>query len=252
MLRFYKKLEENFLNLSGFSKYLIYGVTEIILLVVGVVIALQVNSWGEQRNNSELEKYYLGALQEQVAKDIDDVKSVIEHNSSVLDGINSLLTLAKENKSISDESSMLNWASIFITSGTNPNTIVFDDMKSSGRINLVSSPGLRFQIQEYYDYIEEAHADAAANTQLIYRWFNEYFINFGTDINTLYSTISPTIVEVNSYNPTEITPDNITPVIDRLSVLYTLTELNISRHFNSLELAKNLEIELTHHLEEID
>ncbi|MGB0346120.1 MAG: DUF6090 family protein [Balneolaceae bacterium] len=111
---------------------MIYGVTEIILLVVGVVIALQVNSWGEQRNNSELEKYYLDALNEQVAKDIIDIADVIAHNSSVLEGINNLLTLAKENKSISDESSMTYWASIFITSGTNPNTIVFDDMKSSG------------------------------------------------------------------------------------------------------------------------
>ena len=87
MLRYYKKLEENFLNLSGFSKFLIYGVTEIILLVVGVVIALQVNSWGEQRNNSELEKYYLEALNEQVAKDIIDIEDVIAHNSSVLEGI---------------------------------------------------------------------------------------------------------------------------------------------------------------------
>ncbi|MGB0346119.1 MAG: hypothetical protein ACPGGA_01465 [Balneolaceae bacterium] len=62
----------------------------------------------------------------------------------------------------------------------------------------------------------------------MYRWFNDYSINFGADINTLYSTISPTIVEVNSYNPTEIIPENITPVIERLSVLYTLTELNTS------------------------
>lgn len=247
MLRFYKKLEQNFLNLSGLTKFLIYSVSEIILLVVGVVIALQVNTWGQQRNDRELEKYYLQALQEQVEKDIIDIEEVIEYDDGILDAINNLLTLAKENKSISDEAAMSYWVALFISTGTNPNTIVFEDMKSSGRINLISSPDIRFQIQEYYDYTLEAHADVADNTQLIYRWFNDYFVSGGADINSLYSSISSTIVEVDSFEPSIFIDENKEDIIDRLTARYTLTELNLGRHYNSLELAKELTEELSLH-----
>lgn len=251
MLRYYKKLEENFLNLSGLSKYLIYGVTEIILLVVGVVIALQVNNWGQQRNDRELEKYYLEALHEQVSNDIIDIERVIEHDSDVLEAINGLLTKIKENESSSDEASIAYIRDIFTTTGTNPNTIVFEDMKSSGRINLVSSPDLRFQIQEYYDYIEEAHEDVASNTQLMYRWYNDYVISKDSDINSLYNTISPTIVEVTPYEDILVNDEIINQFIQRLSVRFGLTEFNLARHFNSLEMANELKESLEAYLREI-
>lgn len=252
MFRYYKKLEENFLNLSGLSKYLIYGITEIILLVVGVVIALQVNNWGQQRNDQELEKYYLEALHEEVKKDINDIQEVIEYDIVRLNAVNSLLTLIKEKKSISDDSTKQLWGAILITNGINPNTIVFEDMKSTGRLRLLSSTELRFQIQEYYEYIIEAKNDAEGNTRLIYQWVNEFFIQQGIDINSLYKILSPTIVEVDPYHSDFFTPDNYNDIVERLTVRYTLTELNQNRYYNAIEMAKALEEELSLYLEELD
>lgn len=174
MLRFYKKLEENFLNLSGFSKYLIYGVTEIILLVVGVVIALQVNSWGQQRNDRELEVFYLTGIQNQVETDIVGISTFIENKNHQLNGINFLLSTINKDHNYPDSVIMDYWSEVILLSSFTVNTSLFDDLKSSGRLNVISSDELRINIQSYYAELVNAKTIQIRNDDLIYTWFNTF------------------------------------------------------------------------------
>ncbi|MDX1591318.1 MAG: DUF6090 family protein [Balneolaceae bacterium] len=43
-------------------KYILYAIGEILLVVIGILIALQVNNWNEQRKRQNEEKQYLAAL----------------------------------------------------------------------------------------------------------------------------------------------------------------------------------------------
>ena len=49
MIKFFRKIRQKLLSENKFSKYLIYAIGEIILVVIGILIALQINNWNEER-----------------------------------------------------------------------------------------------------------------------------------------------------------------------------------------------------------
>ena len=49
MIKFFRKIRQRLLTENKFSKYLIYAIGEIILVVIGILIALQINNWNENR-----------------------------------------------------------------------------------------------------------------------------------------------------------------------------------------------------------
>ena len=53
MLHFFRKIRHKLLTENRFSKYLLYGIGEIILVVIGILIALQVDKWNQARENEE-------------------------------------------------------------------------------------------------------------------------------------------------------------------------------------------------------
>ena len=53
MLRFFYQFRQSLFTENKFSKYILYAVGEIILVVIGILIALQINNWNEDRINSQ-------------------------------------------------------------------------------------------------------------------------------------------------------------------------------------------------------
>jgi len=49
MLTFFRRIRKGFLVGGRASKYLLYAIGEIALVVIGILIALQVNNWNEER-----------------------------------------------------------------------------------------------------------------------------------------------------------------------------------------------------------
>lgn len=55
MLVFFRKIRQKLLSQNRVTQYLAYAIGEIILVVIGILIALQVNNWNENRKNGEIE-----------------------------------------------------------------------------------------------------------------------------------------------------------------------------------------------------
>ena len=53
MIKFFRKIRQKLLEQNRVSKYLIYALGEIILVVIGILIALQINNWNENRQNKK-------------------------------------------------------------------------------------------------------------------------------------------------------------------------------------------------------
>jgi len=53
MIKFYRKIRQKLLTENKFSKYLIYAIGEIVLVVIGILIALTINNWNEQRKTNQ-------------------------------------------------------------------------------------------------------------------------------------------------------------------------------------------------------
>ena len=79
MINFFKKIRKKLLSKNKFSSYIIYAVGEIILVVVGILIALQINNWNESRKQRlhkiELVKLLITDLEDRKAENIADRNS---------------------------------------------------------------------------------------------------------------------------------------------------------------------------------
>jgi len=67
MIKFFNKIRQKMLTQNKFSNYLLYGFGEILLVVIGILIALQINNWNENNKNRSAEKEY----QKELLKDFE-------------------------------------------------------------------------------------------------------------------------------------------------------------------------------------
>ena len=62
MIKFFRKIRQKLLSENKFRNYLIYALGEILLVMVGILLALQVNNWNENRKTNEQESELLKSL----------------------------------------------------------------------------------------------------------------------------------------------------------------------------------------------
>ena len=80
MLRFFRNIRQKLIEKDEIRKYLVYAVGEILLVVIGILIALQVNNWNEE---NKLEQQINGVLTE-INNDLIQNKVELEENALVL------------------------------------------------------------------------------------------------------------------------------------------------------------------------
>tara|TARA_B100000949_G_scaffold214142_1_gene209453 strand:+ start:7695 stop:7895 length:201 start_codon:yes stop_codon:yes gene_type:complete len=59
MIKFFRKIRQRLLIENRFTKYLLYALGEIILVVLGILIALQINNWNQEQKDHKAEITYL-------------------------------------------------------------------------------------------------------------------------------------------------------------------------------------------------
>lgn len=77
MIKFFRKIRKNFLNQGKTSKYLLYAIGEIILVVIGILIALQINTWNEERKSTNVKHNYYNQIVVDLNKEIENINSRI-------------------------------------------------------------------------------------------------------------------------------------------------------------------------------
>ncbi|PWG06468.1 DUF6090 family protein [Polaribacter aquimarinus] len=74
MIKFFRKIRQKLLVEKSFNKYLFYAVGEIILVVIGILIALQINNWNEEQNNEQKVIKILKQVQKDLLNDIQEAQ----------------------------------------------------------------------------------------------------------------------------------------------------------------------------------
>jgi len=88
MIKFFRKIRHKLLTENKFSKYLLYAIGEIILVVIGILIALQVNNFNENQKLESIKQNYFKQIiidLVQQNKYLLDQKAFLESNISLYD-----------------------------------------------------------------------------------------------------------------------------------------------------------------------
>ncbi|MFT5762098.1 MAG: hypothetical protein ACI8WA_001222, partial [Polaribacter sp.] len=73
MIKFFRKIRYDLMEKNKTGKYLKYAIGEIILVVVGILIALQINNWNAEKKTAITELKILEVMQKNLNSDLRDI-----------------------------------------------------------------------------------------------------------------------------------------------------------------------------------
>jgi hypothetical protein len=124
--------------------------------MIGILLALQVNNWNEQRKNQKKEESILQGLHAEFRNSKEKLQATIQHHEAILGTSKALMNLFNEPDSI-----LITYNLDSIMERTldyrdfSPSQSVIEDLISSGNFNLISSENLRLLIFEWESDVEE-------------------------------------------------------------------------------------------------
>ena len=147
MIKFFRRIRQKMLTENKFSKYLFYAIGEIILVVIGILIALQINNWNEERKENAVIETYLKSMLVDLKNDVNRFDGIIENlNKQIKTNSSILVSKGYQKKSI--DSIVLTITSYFTDYKIVDQT--FQKIKNSGLANQLGSKELNDAINNYY------------------------------------------------------------------------------------------------------
>ncbi|UCD60783.1 MAG: hypothetical protein JSV59_13070 [Flavobacteriaceae bacterium] len=188
MIKFFRKIRQKLLSENKFSKYLLYAIGEIILVMVGILLALQVNNWNEERKDNKTRTEILTSLIGDLEEDRVSLKNHAKYDSLRTIAANLILDTLK-GKPIEYSAKELTNLDIHFYYRKNVGQVLTGDWKHdfSHMLNLLIANDLSFQPRDmtYKALIQGDNATLIKDRTLensISQYYNHvYYLNRGED-----------------------------------------------------------------------
>ena len=148
MIKFFRKIRQRFISEGKLSKYLIYAIGEIVLVVIGILIALQINNWNESRKQDNEVAGYLELMVQELREDVEFYDLLKERGirriaklSALTNGQFDVVDLKDTPELISMNYDARNFGTAYMT------------LKQNGDLNKLYNAGLRDEMVTYYEEI---------------------------------------------------------------------------------------------------
>ncbi|MDG1277850.1 MAG: DUF6090 family protein [Algoriphagus sp.] len=160
MISFLRKIRQKLLSQNRVSQYLAYALGEIFLVVIGILIALQINTWNQQRIENEEESEILFGLKEEFEINLKEINYSININTKVTEDCLKLTQIIRSN-SIGNNAELID--DLLVRIGTfnsfDAQTGVASEIVNSGKLILLKNDALRTQIVNWLTLLIDQEED---------------------------------------------------------------------------------------------
>ncbi len=156
MIKFFRNIRQKLLIEGKTGNYLKYAIGEIVLVVIGILIALQVNNWNGKLEEKQIEQRLLISLKKEIATNIDHFIYIIDfHNNSRLMTIELLKEFGNSNRNINEIilDSLVEYATAPVT--INPQLGVVKSVISTGDIKLIKNDSIIHFVTKFEDEVND-------------------------------------------------------------------------------------------------
>jgi len=153
VITLFRRIRQKLIDSGSFTKYLLYAIGEILLVVIGILIALQVNNWNEERNDvAEAEQ-----LTERLINDISNDKERLNYRITFFKTVMDFATQANEETELKKASDVYEkWEyllAVFHTSQTwpfMPADATYNEIQNSGLLGYLGESDIQNLLSSYY------------------------------------------------------------------------------------------------------
>ena len=194
MLTFFRRIRKELLGEGSASKYFLYAIGEILLVMIGILLALQVNNWNEERKKEAIEKDLLLGIKENILGNIEYLNAEIQRNRRLMNSAQVALN-ALDNDLPHHDSLDVHFARSSRIWNISFPRASFETLKSEG-LRLIDSKELREQVINLFekDYIslenftEKKGDDFSANI-LFPAFMRNFRLGFGLAVPNNYDSL---------------------------------------------------------------
>jgi hypothetical protein len=150
MIKLFRNIRQNLLAEGKTTRYLKYAIGEIILVVIGILIALSINNWNTNHSNKKGEAFYLEKLHRNFEQDTLNLSRRLDEVESSLLALHSLkLEIADSSLQRFSKPQIL--YTLLGTYGFSPETSTFDNLIATGKLELIQNQSFVDSMFVYYN-----------------------------------------------------------------------------------------------------
>ena len=157
MIKFFRKIRQNLLTEGKTGKYFKYAIGEIILVVIGILIALSINNWNLVQQDRKIEKANLFALQKEFSENKSTLQKVNILNNQNINWAEKMIQSfsSKVKDTITVKTIAINSSKTFGTEiNFSPETGVLTEILSSGQLKLIMDDDLKHKLAGFNSKID--------------------------------------------------------------------------------------------------
>lgn len=182
MIKFFRQIRKKLAAHNKVASYLRYAIGEVVLVVVGILIALQINNWNEQSKINKLETKILKELLSNLKLDLKEIQDDIGYMDDINKACKNIKYYLEKHDKPSD-SMFETFGILRVTPHFDPNKGGYGLLQSKG-LEVISSDSLRNSISllyerlyPYYERYEEERFrfHALHSEQILLKYLSMYF-----------------------------------------------------------------------------
>lgn len=177
-------------------QYIKYAIGEIILVVIGILLALSINSWNTRRIERQQEEQILEQIKAEYEDNRVQLLSKIEGRLEIMRAANAILNYHDDTNLVNADSLEKHISKTLFRPTFDPATGVMDELVNSGNLYLISNEKLRILLTNWYGkYFTEVREEEQVAMDFIQREYLPFLINNYQLRNALHSIYSDSSLE---------------------------------------------------------
>jgi len=165
MLKFFRTIRKKLIEQQNVRKYLLYAIGEILLVVIGILIALQVNNWNEERKNRDLADKHLETIRLNLEDDIAQAENLLLETETAIEYANIFFEQFKTLRAI-DNNVQMYLLYLMFEREIEVNNTGMNALLSTNGMSSVNEQ-LQSKLLEYYRHIGQLkRREENANTEI--------------------------------------------------------------------------------------
>lgn len=174
MIKLFRNIRKKLIEQSKVRNYFFYAIGEIILVVIGILIALQINNWNDLRKQNVVDSKYFQNLKNDLIGDTERLDLMINYSEEKVKVAERVMAQIKKDTigslyEFSDDMKILLFVDEF-----RPDQSTYNEMKSSGNFSTIQNDTLKLKILK----LQKTYIDIAALQEHMRYDFNILIENF--------------------------------------------------------------------------
>lgn len=169
MIKIFRNIRRSLLQRNRFTQYLLYALGEIILVVIGILIALQINTWNEQRKLRKEREVLISSMISDLEASRQRLSILEDINEEAISRTSRFLELSyKDNSTVSIDSLQYYFSGSFEFPNFEPILTSYEQAVSSGKISLIDNKEFYNKMSNFLTSYERYKAEARLSGEIFY------------------------------------------------------------------------------------